>query len=139
MNRIRVLLVSVGLLTGCSGSEPDSGSEREASGGSAATIEPVETSFMRESSSTLGARCAVDEDCESAEHCKSDFPYERLICSAPCEANADCPLGASCVEGLHDYNEDTFITAFCMIPCETDAECPGSECDDRPADSSFCF
>lgn len=118
------LVLLVGLVFGCSGTTVDNAG---GTGGASGTI------------GSIGARCDSVQDCEVPQTCKSDFPYERKVCTLECSGDDDCPADAACVSDLSDYNDQAFDAAFCLVPCVTDADCPGSSCDDRAAGARFCF
>lgn len=89
--------------------------------------------------SSIGERCTSAGSCDAGETCKSDFAYERKVCTAPCKTDDDCPTDAVCVDGIRDYNGQT-LEPFCLRPCSSNGDCPnGASCDDRPAGARYCF
>ncbi len=88
--------------------------------------------------STIGKRCGSAGDCDVGQTCKSDFAFERSVCTSACTTDADCPSDAVCASGIRDYNSQT-LEPLCMRPCTTDASCGNSVCDDRPAGVRYCF
>ncbi len=88
--------------------------------------------------STIGKRCSTAKNCDVGQICKSDFAFERRVCTEACTKDEDCPSDAVCVDGISDYNGQS-LEPFCLRVCASDAQCGGSECDARPAGEQYCF
>ncbi len=89
--------------------------------------------------SSIGKRCSSAGDCDVEQTCKSDFAYERKVCTTSCKTDDDCPADAVCVDGIRDYDGQT-LEPFCLRPCVTNDDCSsGAVCDDRPAGARYCF
>jgi hypothetical protein len=89
--------------------------------------------------SSIGKRCTSAGSCDAGETCKSDFAYERKVCTAACKTDDDCPTDAVCVDGIRDYN-GLILEPFCLRPCSSNTDCPGgATCDDRPTGARYCF
>jgi hypothetical protein len=101
--------------------------------------ESSKASEGRQAVSSIGKRCSNAGGCDTGQTCKSDFAYERQVCTASCETDDDCPTDAVCIDSVRDYNGQT-LEPFCLRPCDTNGDCPGgAACDDRPAGARYCF
>jgi hypothetical protein len=91
----------------------------------------------------VGARCAGAGDCAAGLHCRSDFFYERSVCTQSCGDAMACPAGTECVEAIPSF-DDGVLGPYCLRPCATSSECEGvlgSECDTYEGldELRYCF
>jgi hypothetical protein len=80
----------------------------------------------------VGTRCPTAGYCDVDLECRTDFFYERRVCTIACDmAQDNCPEGSVCVDNIPDYDGGV-IGPYCLRPCTYQADCEtilGSDCD----------
>jgi hypothetical protein len=90
----------------------------------------------------IGFRCTTQSSCAVELECKSDFFFERKVCTKSCGSPEECPEGTECLNDIPDL-WGGLVGPFCLRPCETQPDCEtilGSDCDQyEPLTQSYCF
>lgn len=133
-NALIVLLFLVGFLSsGCSDTEderPDGGTG------------DVDLASAAPRLGEIGTRCTTAGTCDVGLECRSNFFFERSVCTKACTVAADCSGGTVCVDDIPAYDA-TLVGPYCLRPCALQPECAavlGSDCDTHDSlTARYCF